>query len=88
MQAWITATTEAFDEQQIIEDQVTDEQAGKSVVRVMLRVKHIGEWRGIAPTHKTVDVPGYRLFRIENGRIVEMWAQVDGDGLERALRAA
>lgn len=88
VQAWIAATNATFEQQLIIEDQVTDEQAGKSVIRVTHHMKHVAEWRGIPATGKTVNVPGYRLFRIENGRIVELWAQIDGDHLERALRAA
>jgi predicted ester cyclase len=36
-----------------------------------------GELRGKQPTGKPVTVPGNTIFRLEDGRIVEMWVAFD-----------
>ena len=47
--------------------------------RVVVRVSgigtHTGEFKGIAPTGKAVEMTGIVIYRIEEGKIVERWAQ-------------
>jgi steroid delta-isomerase-like uncharacterized protein len=86
VKAWVKAVSAVFDEQTIIEDQVTE--GDRSIVRLTMRLTHRGEWRGIPATGKQVEINGYRTYRLEGGKIVEHWALIDGDSLERELRAA
>jgi len=47
--------------------------------RVVVRVSgigtHKGEFKGIPPTGKPVEMTGIVIYRIEGGKIVERWAQ-------------
>jgi predicted ester cyclase len=52
-----------------------------------MRLTHRAEWRGIPATGKQVEISGYRTYRLEGDKIVEHWALIDGDSLERQLRA-
>jgi steroid delta-isomerase-like uncharacterized protein len=53
--------------------------------RVVTRTRemgtHEGEFAGVAPTGKSVEIQGINIYRIEDGRIAEMWIQVDTMGL-------
>jgi steroid delta-isomerase-like uncharacterized protein len=46
-----------------------------------------GEFMGLQPTGKKVSVRGMDFYRLENGRIVEHWDNVDEIGLLRQLGA-
>lgn len=82
---WVKALSASFDEQTIIEDQVTE--GDRAMVRLTMRLTHRGEWRGIPATGKQVEIKGYRAYRLAGGKITEHWALIDGDSLERELRA-
>lgn len=45
--------------------------------RVTMRGTHRGEFQGIAPTGKRVEVKAIDMFRISDGRIVEHWGHAD-----------
>jgi steroid delta-isomerase-like uncharacterized protein len=45
--------------------------------RVTMRGTHRGEFQGIAPTGKRVEVRAIDMFRISNGKIVEHWGHAD-----------
>ena len=45
--------------------------------RVVMRGTHRGEFQGIAPTGKRVEVKAIDMFRISNGKIVEHWGHAD-----------
>jgi steroid delta-isomerase-like uncharacterized protein len=49
---------------------------------------HRGELLGVAPTGKTLVLPGINIFRIEGDRIAEMWSRLDTLGLLRQLGLA
>ncbi|GAA1646504.1 hypothetical protein GCM10009744_42020 [Kribbella alba] len=44
-----------------------------------------GEVMGVAPTGRTVSLPGINIFRLRDGRIVERWGRLDELGLLRQL---
>jgi steroid delta-isomerase-like uncharacterized protein len=45
--------------------------------RVTMRGTHRGEFQGIAPTGKRVEVRAIDMFRISEGKIVEHWGHAD-----------
>ncbi|HET7271965.1 MAG TPA: ester cyclase [Rubrobacter sp.] len=45
--------------------------------RVTMRGTHLGEFQGIAPTGKLVEVKAIDKFRISEGKIVEHWGHSD-----------
>jgi predicted ester cyclase len=53
-----------------------------------MQLRHIGEWRGIAPTGLGIAAVGYRCFRLTEGRIIAHWALIDGNAIENQLRGA
>lgn len=44
-----------------------------------------GEFMGISPTEKRVEIQGVGIFRIEDGRIAELWMSRDNLGLLQQL---
>ena len=48
---------------------------------------HLGEVDGHAPTHRPVVELASAVYRVQDGRIVEYWIQVDRLGTEAQLRA-
>lgn len=49
---------------------------------------HDGEFQGIAPTGKKIEVRGVQIGRFEGGEIVERWGASDELGILRQLGAA
>jgi len=47
------------------------------VARITLRMTHKGEFMGIAPTGNDVAFGDLVIMRVEEGKIVEIWAQLD-----------
>jgi steroid delta-isomerase-like uncharacterized protein len=45
--------------------------------RVVMRGTHRGEFQGITPTGKRIEVRAIDMFRISNGKIVEHWGHAD-----------
>ncbi len=45
--------------------------------RVTMRGTHSGEFQGIAPTGRQVEVRAIDMFRIQDGKIVEHWGHAD-----------
>lgn len=45
--------------------------------RVTMRGTHRGEFQGISPTGKRVEVKAIDMFRISDGKIVEHWGHAD-----------
>jgi steroid delta-isomerase-like uncharacterized protein len=60
--------------------------AGDKVVeRFTASGTHRGELMGIAPTGRTVTLPGINIFRLQDGRIVERWGKLDMLGFMQQL---
>ena len=49
---------------------------------------HRGELFGVAATGKTLVLPGINMYRVDEGRIAEMWSRLDVLGLLRQLGLA
>src|SRR5919202_435092 len=68
-----------------IEDLIAE--GDKVVARWRSRATHKGEYMGILPTGKEVEVTGTTLYRIEGGKIAEVWNVEDKLGLLRQIGA-
>jgi predicted ester cyclase len=58
-----------------VEDVVAE--GDRVAARVTMRGTHRGEFQGIAPTGKRVEVRAIDMFRIVNSKIVEHWGHAD-----------
>jgi len=59
----------------------------KVVIRFTSRGTHKGEFQGIPPTGKQVNIAEVAIYRIADGKIVEQWGFPDIMGLLRQLSA-
>ncbi|MDX6360550.1 MAG: hypothetical protein QOH37_3604 [Nocardioidaceae bacterium] len=66
-----------------LEDVISD--ADRVVVRWTATGTHAGEFAGVAATGRSARWTGIDLVRLEDGRIVELWAAADGAGLFEQL---
>ena len=57
------------------------------VIRWTQRGTHEGEFLGVSPTGKAVTISGIDLFRIQDGKIAELWQMTDQFGLMHQLGA-
>ena len=69
----------AFEELVAERDRVAERWTGRGT--------HRGELQGIAPTGKRVEAPGSVFYRIVDGKIVELWGQLDTMSLMQQLGA-
>jgi steroid delta-isomerase-like uncharacterized protein len=69
-----------------IEDVIAEDD--KVVFRAIGRGTHEGEFMGIESTGREVTLSGIVIFRIDDGRVVERWAQFDTIGMLRQLGAS
>jgi steroid delta-isomerase-like uncharacterized protein len=76
----------AFPDFRLIEDDTIAE-GDKVVNRWTFRGTHQGEFVGIPATGKQVMTTGIDIFRIANGKIVEVWQNSDQLGLLQQLGA-
>jgi predicted ester cyclase len=68
-----------------IEDQIAE--GDKVVMRWTGRGRHEGEFQGLAPTGKEVVFTGITISRIEGGKEVEAWEEVNMLGLMQQIGA-
>ncbi len=68
-----------------LEDQTAE--GDKVVNRYTGRGTHLGEFVGVAPTGREVELSEVTIFRLRGGKIVEGWDFYDGLGLLRQLGA-
>jgi steroid delta-isomerase-like uncharacterized protein len=68
-----------------IEDQIAE--GDKVVTRWRMHGTHRGEFRGIAPTGKELEITGIGIFRFSEGKVVESWDNFDQLGMMRQLGA-
>lgn len=72
-----------FDFKFKIDDQLAE--GDQVATRWTWRATHKGEFRGLAPTGKKVEMTGTTIFKFRNGKIKEGWWQADYLGLARQL---
>ena len=81
-------TFAAYPDARFITEELIGAEEDKVVVRWTLRGTHLGETRmGIAPTGKQVRASGMSIVRIRDGKVVEMWTNVDFLGLMQQMGA-
>lgn len=80
---WTTLTTAFPDAHIEPRHEVADED--HVVVAYTLTGTHQGEFHGIAPTNKRIEVNGIQIGRFEAGKIVERWGSSDELGILRQL---
>lgn len=69
-----------------VEDVVAE--GDKVGTRVTVEGTHEGELLGVEPTGKSVEFDGMAIFRIEDGKISDLWVQGDFMGLLEQLGVA
>jgi predicted ester cyclase len=69
----------------IAEDMIAE--GDKVAVRALLRAVNSGPFMGMPPTGKQVTVPGWLIYRVANGKIVEHWMLFDSMSLMQQLGA-
>jgi steroid delta-isomerase-like uncharacterized protein len=68
-----------------IHDQIA--QRDLVVNRITWRGVHSGDLAGVPATGRSVELRGINMFRVNDGRVVEQWAQLDMLGLLRQIGA-
>lgn len=66
-----------------IEDLIAE--GDRAVARTTMRGTHLGDFFGIPPTGRRVEMSGVHILRIANGRIAEHWGSNDDLGMMRQL---
>jgi steroid delta-isomerase-like uncharacterized protein len=84
-QAIIRDNTAFPNPQVTIEDQIAE--GDKVVTRWTFRATHSGDFMGMPPSGKRLDVTGVHIHRIGGGKIVEIWAYPDALGFMQQLGA-
>lgn len=80
----ITTCRAAFEHLNVtIEDLVAE--GDKVVARFIARGVHKGSFMNLPPTGKEITMTGIEIFRIENGKIAELWGEVNLLGMMQQL---
>jgi len=79
-----SAVIGAFPDRRITHEDIIAE-GDKVLIRWMLRGTQQRELMGIPQTGRSVTVTGFDLFRIEGGKITEMWQEADELGMLQQL---
>ena len=86
---YVRALMEPFPDGKIfVEDVIVDPSGNKAAIRWTWRATHTGDFMGIPPTGKRVELAGISIVRAENGKLVECWDGYDSVGLLRQLGVA
>lgn len=76
----------AFPDMQVtVEDQIAE--GDRVATRWTCRGTHQGEFQGVPPTSKRVEITGMVISRIANGKIVEQWGNPNLLGLMQQIGA-
>ena len=80
----ITACRSAFEHLNVtVENMVAEED--KVAARFTARGIHKGAFMDLVPTGKPITMTGIEIFRIENGKITELWGEANLLGLMQQL---
>ncbi len=66
-----------------IEDMIAD--GDRVTCRFTARGTHEGEFMGIPPTGRDITMTGIEIFRMESGKIAELWGEANLMGLAQQL---
>lgn len=69
-----------------VDDLIAD--GDKVVVRGRDRVTHVNEFMGYPPTRRTFDITWMQIVRLENGKLVESWWEMDMEQFRKYLGGA
>jgi steroid delta-isomerase-like uncharacterized protein len=76
----VTTCRAAFEHLSVtVEDTVAE--GDKVAARFTARGIHKGDFMGLPPTGKPITMTGIEIFRIENGKIAELWGEANLLGL-------
>lgn len=79
--------TGAFPDAHIEPEQMVADDNSVSIAYTLTGT-HEGDFNGVAPTGKKIEVRGVQIGRFENGKIVERWGSSDELGILKQLGAA
>ena len=80
----VTTCRAAFEHLNVtVEDMVAE--GNKVTARFTARGIHKGQFMGLPPTGKPITMTGIEIFRIENGKIAELWGEANLLGLMQQL---
>lgn len=80
----ITTCRAAFEHLNVtVEDMIAEND--KVVARFTARGIHTGSFMALPPTGKSITMTGIEIFRIKNGRITELWGEVNLLGIMQQL---
>jgi len=83
----VTACRAAFEHLNVtVEDLVAE--GDRVAARFTARGIHKGAFLGLPPTGKSISMTGMEIFRIEGGRIAELWGEANLLGLMQQLGIA
>lgn len=60
-------------------------EGNKIILKIRMKLKHVGTWRGIEATSKKIETTGYRYFFFQGNKILKHWAQIDGEAIANQL---
>ncbi len=83
----ITACRAAFEHLNVTVEEMVAE-GDRVAARFTARGIHRGQLMGLPPTGKPIIMTGIEIFRIENGRIAELWGEANMLGLMQQLGIA
>ena len=78
--------TSAFPDAQLTPETVVADEDSVAMAYTLTGT-HEGEFQGIAPTGRKIEVRGVQIGRFENGQIVERWGSTDQLGIVQQLGA-
>jgi len=81
---FIEATRQAFPDWRVEVDQTIVEPSAVAV-RWHGRVTHLGSFRGVPPTGRTITVTGINIYTVQDGKIATEWEQTDSVGMLQQL---
>ena len=81
-EAWCAAFP---DTRYTVEDVIAE--GDRVVARWSMTATHRGEWRGVPPTGKQIRFRGVNIYRLEGGKVAEIWNFRDDLGLFQQLGA-
>ncbi len=85
LQQWIEATGRSFDHKTAITELIIED--ARAVALIEMHLTHTGQWRGLEASGTDVVTTGYRYFKLQDGRIIEHRALIDGQTIENQIKS-